>query len=438
MKIIIKLNVFWVCISAANIMYGQNQDSSSKFNFHFQQTIITQEHPAFRADYSGENSLNNFAEAATSFTSTFYFGLRLSNNLGVYFDPEISGGNGISGAIGLAGFSNGETFRVSSTNPVMYPARIFLRYVINLNEAELDTLNNQPNQLYGIESKENITIILGKFGIADYFDNNEYSNDPRSQFLNWSLMNSGAWDYPADTRGYTWGLRIKYSNPDFALQFAAVMEPLRANGLRMDPNINKAFGLALELDKNYSLVNAPGIARLLFFYNRARMGSYSEVINNPALQMDITKSRKYGRDKLGCAFNFSQQINKNAGGFIRLSWNDGKNETWAFTEIDRSAAIGFTDNEVIMNKISSDLGIAFVINGISSLHSEYLSKGGHGFMIGDGKLNYSPENIFEAYLKLKIGRYLELTPDYQFVINPAYNKDRGPVNIFALRGHTEF
>jgi high affinity Mn2+ porin len=250
-------------------------------------------------------------------------------------------------------------------------------------------------------------------------------------------MNSGAWDYPADTRGYTWGFSLMYNDPSYAIQFAAVMEPLSANGLVMDTHINKAFGLALEFDKVYSILGKSGTARLLLFSNKSRMGSYSETLNNPAYDMDITQTRKYSRLKYGFAFNLSQKIIENLGGFLRVSWNDGKTETWAFTEIDKSVAIGIVDKELIRSRINDELGIAYVINGLSNDHRDYLANGGYGFMIGDGKLNYGYENILETYYKIQITNFLMLTLDYQFVLNPAYNKDRGPVNIFSLRVHTE-
>jgi high affinity Mn2+ porin len=364
-------------------------------------------------------------------------GLKLFNGLEAYVNPEISGGSGISGAVGLAGFSNGETFRIGSPKPALYPARMFLKYTLNLGDNNDDTIEDKANQLQGKQSKENFTIILGKFGIADYFDNNDYTHDPRTQFLNWSLMNSGAWDYPADTRGYTWGFTLIYNNPSYTIQFAGVMEPLNANGLVMDQNISKAYGLAFELDKDYSLGGMDGTARFLLFYNKARMGSYSETIHTPSYNMDIIQSRMYGRSKHGFAMNISQKVSKNIGGFSRISWNNGKTETWAFTEIDHSIAVGGVYNGIIKGRNNDELGLAFVANGISNDHKNYLSDGGYGFIIGDGALNYSYEMIFETNYKIQLNKFLTLTPDYQFVMNPAYNKDRGPVNIFALRLHSE-
>jgi len=426
-------------ISFSNILYGQSLiENNSDINLHFQQTVITQGHTSFKAKYSGTNSLNTNQEVETSITSTLFLGLKLFNGLELFANPEISGGSGISGAVGLAGFSNGETFRIGSPKPALYPARLFLKYNLNLDDKESGISDDKANQLPEKESKENLAIIIGKFGIADYFDNNDYTHDPRTQFLNWSLMNSGAWDYPADTRGYTWGITLMYNNPSYEILFAGVMEPQNANGLEMDQHINKAFGLALEFDKTYSLANMEGTARFLLFYNKARMGSYTETINTPGYNMDITQSRMYSRSKYGFAFNLSQKISPNIGGFARISWNDGHNETWAFTEIDHSLAFGAVYDGIIKGRDIDQYGIAVVINGISEDHKNYLADGGYGFIIGDGLLNYSYEMIFETYYKIQLNKFLSLTPDYQFVVNPAYNKDRGPINIYAVRVHTEF
>ncbi len=432
MQRVIKIFIILIIYSLGKTNSQSLLNNNENVNLHFQETVITQGHPGFQAKYSGNNSLNTHSESATSITTTLYFGLRIVNNLELYADPEISGGSGISGAVGLAGFSNGETFRIGNPKPTLYPARLFLKYTFNFNDNETEIADDE-NQLSEKQSNENFSIILGKFGIADYFDNNDYSHDPRTQFLNWSLMNSGAWDYPADTRGYTWGLVCIYNNPNYVIQFAGVMEPLNANGLEMDTHINKAYSLTLEFDKAYSIANNEGDARILFFLNKARMGNYRETINNPAYNMDISQSRRYSRNKIGFAFNLSQKINKSTGGFLRLSWNDGKNETWAFTEIDHSLALGLVQEGIIKSRVNDELGIAYILNGISADHRDYLASGGYGFIIGDGKLNYDNENIFELYYKIQISDYLAFTPDYQFVINPAYNKDRGPVNIFSIR-----
>jgi high affinity Mn2+ porin len=434
----IMLFILLGAVLVSNCFAQAATDTTGNFSVHFQQTVINQLHPGFQASYTGPNSLHTEYESETSLTTTLFLGMRLAKSLELYFDPEVSGGSGISGAVGLAGFSNGETFRIGDPKPALYPARYFLKYTSDLGHVADDVVEDAPNQLAGKRSSECFTLILGKFGIADYFDNNEYSHDPRQQFLNWALMNSGAWDYPADTRGYTAGLIAIYTTPVYTLQFSAVLVPVRANGLLMDSRIGKAHGLALEYDRRYHLSEQPGEAGVLIFYNKARMGSYSETLETPSEGMDIVNSRRYSREKYGFALSVSQQLTDNSGCFLRASWNDGKTETWVFTEIDHSLALGYVARHLLTPRIGDEAGISEVINGISSDHRDYLANGGMGFMIGDGRLNYANECITEMYYKIPVNSFISLSVDYQFVQNPAYNRDRGPVNIFGVRVHTEF
>ena len=269
------------------------------------------------------------------------------------------------------------------------------------------------------------------------FDTNRYSHDPRTQFLNWSLMNSGAWDYPADTRGYTWGAAVEYAREAWAIRGAAVMVPFEANGLRFDGNIDKAQGFALENELHYDLGGREGAARVLLFVNRARMGSYDEALARGGAP-DVTATRAYGRTKYGFTISADQQVTDDLGVFARLSWNDGQNETWAFTEIDRSVALGGVVSGAPWKRSQDQLGGAVVVNALSSPHRRYLASGGYGFIIGDGALDYGLENVWEAYYKLQLTQAIAFTADYQFIVNPAYNRDRGPVHVAGIRAHIEF
>lgn len=413
-------------------------DSSDIFSIHFQQTVIDQLHPGFQAAYTGQNSLRTGYESETSLTTTLYLGMKVCKSLELYLDPEVSGGSGISGAVGLAGFSNGETFRIGSPKPTLYPARIFARFVYDIGEKSDLMIDDSPNHVATMHSSEYVSLTAGKFGIADYFDNNDYSHDPRQQFLNWSFMNSGAWDYPADTRGYTCGVIAAYTNSCYTLQLGAVMVPERANGLLLDINVAKAYGLVAEYDRNFQFFTYATKIGTLFYINKARMGSYAETISTAADSMDITNSQRYSREKLGFAISASQPLSEQSGCFLRLSWNNGKTETWAFTEIDHSLALGYVCKKMFSPKINDEVGTAIVINGISSDHRSYLANGGMGFIIGDGRLRYANEIINEYYYKAALNPFLTVSADYQFVANPAYNADRGPVHIFSIRVHTEY
>lgn len=414
-------------------------DSIKNINtdFHFQLTTVTQRKYKTHAPYTGDNSLTGERETQSTLTSTIFWGAKVWDGGEFYFNPEISGGAGISSAKGVAGFTNGEAFRVGDPSPKIYAARVYFRQTFNLG-GETDYIGESANQVTKTRTKKYFAITIGKFSIADFFDNNSYSHDPRSQFLNWSLMSNGAWDYPANTRGYTWGGIAELGMPKWKIRIASVLVPESANGNELDLKYGKANSNALELEKSYRIGSKNGTLRLLGFYTSAFMGNYQQAIQQNPGSPDIVATRSYDRHKYGWAINVEQKLNDFSGLFVRSSWNDGRNETWAFTEIDKSLSAGIVISGSRWKRKDDVAGLAAVINGLSSQHQNYLAAGGYGFIIGDGQLNYSQEFITELYYKVNAfypGFWL--TPDYQFVLNPAYNKDRGPAHIFSLRAHIE-
>lgn len=426
-------------VSLAASSYAQTDSLFKKrFNLHFQQTIITQTKPGFSAKYSGDNSLSKSHETATSLTTTLFGGARLWKGAEAYFNPEMSGGKGFSQTMGIAGFTNGETFRVGSPEPAIYIARAYLTQTFGWGSGT-DTLADAKNQLAGLRSRHYFSITAGKFGLSDFYDNNAFSHDARSQFMNWSLMANGAWDYPANTRGYVFGAVFDFGQPSWNLRLATTMVTNSANGSVWDGKIGKAHAFTLEYEQRYRISGQKGTLRLLGFDNSARMGSYRQAVaENPAAP-DITLTRAYGRNKYGAGLNLEQQLNTWLGVFAKSSFNNGKTETWAFTEIDRSVSFGAVLDGRSWKQKGAEAGLAFAGNGISPVHRRYLADGGYGFMLGDGRLNYAPELIAELYYKVNAWQNkLFLSPDYQFVLHPAYNKDRGPVNAFSLRAHVEF
>lgn len=420
---------------------AQNPDTvkQQRFNFHFQQTVITQTHPGFSAKYTGDNSLSTSHETATSLTATMFGGARLWKGAEAYFNPEMAGGAGFSSTLGVAGFPNGETFRVGAAEPKIYIARAYLTQHFSWG-TEQDTLSDDNNQLAGLQSKHYFSVTIGKFGMADYFDTNAFSHDPRTQFMNWSLMSNAAWDYPANTRGYVFGVYMDYHQPTWDLRFAVTMVTNTANGSIWDGKIGKANSQTLEYEKRYTFAgDKQGSFRILAFNNNAKMGNYRLALaENPAAP-DIVSTRAYGRNKYGFGINADQFITKDFGVFAKASYNDGRTETWAFTEIDRSISFGGVLTGTSWKRAKDEIGLAFVGNGISQAHRDYLAAGGYGFIIGDGALNYSPELIAELYYKLNVYKNnFWLTPEYQFILHPAYNVDRGPVHVFGIRAHVEF
>ena len=407
------------------------------WNLHFQLTTVTQTHPQFSALYSGKNSLSPEAEHETTVTSTLYLGARLWPGAELYLNPELSGGSGLSRALGVAGFPNGESFRVGDPQPHVYLGRLMLRQTFAAS-AETEPVTDEANQLSGRRPVCRWTVTLGKFGITDVLDDNDYSHDPRTQFLNWADWTPGAWDYPADTRGYTWGASVAYETPAWSARLAAAAEPLVANGLEFDKDLLHAYSLMAEFDRPFALSVGKGEAKLLVFYNRARMGSYEEALQTAgASPPDIATTRRPGRSKWGIVVNLQQAIGPSAGLFLRGSWNDGHNEAWAYAEIERSFTVGALWKAPFSSRANDEAGLAFILNGLSAGHRDYLAAGGYGFMIGDGKLTYGLEKIAEVYYSARLLEHFWLTANYQFVENPGYNRDRGPAHIFGLRFHTE-
>ena len=422
------------------------------WSLHFQQTLIDQWHNNLRTPYAGEYSLADRESAKLSFTSTVFIGRRLWQGAALYFNPEVAGGSGLSGARGVAGFVNGETFRIGDPAPNLYLARLYLRQVFALGSST-STEEDDLNQLAGPRPERYFALNLGKFSTADFFDQNSYSHDPRTQFLNWSLMSAGAWDYAANTRGYTVGGIAEYVTPDFALRFGTTVMPITANGPVLDFNYGTAHSETVELTKSYRLRGRPGTVRVLGFRNVAAMATYRSAValgQATRSQPNTEDVRQNGHTKVGFVLNAEQELTKEIGLFARFSYNDGKNETWAFTEIDQSASLGAVSTGARWQRPGDRLGAAVVLNGISAEHRAYLGAGGYGFIVGDGPgtgyvaesgaLNYGLESIGEVYYSIDLPRYhAAISPNYQLVINPAYNRDRsGPVHVVAVRLHVEF
>jgi high affinity Mn2+ porin len=433
-----RLLFFLPLVNILTSAFAQDTLKQQHTNFHFQQTIITQFKPAFSAAYMGKNSLITKEETQTSITSTFFGAARLWKGAEVYFNPELSGGAGLSQTLGIAGFPNGETFRVGGTQNKIYIARLYFKQNFEWG-TEKDTIDDDANQLAGLKSKRYFSFTIGKFGMADFFDNNNFSHDPRTQFMNWALMDNAAWDYPANTRGYVLGTTAELGQPDWTLRFAFTLVTTQANQSIWDSKIGKANTETIEFEKRYTLDGQKGTIRLLAFTNNGKFGNYRLAIaQNPAAP-NVDTTQAYGRHKYGFGINADQYLTKDFGVFAKASYNDGHTETWFFTEIDRSLTFGGVLKGTSWKRGDDELGLAFIANGLSSDHRDYLAAGGYGFLIGDGKLNYTPELIAELYYKINaFQKKFWLTPDYQFILHPAYNADRGPVNVFGARAHVEF
>ena len=404
----------------------------------FQTTGVVQHKPGFSAPYTGTNSLLTNRENSRSVTMTLFAGLRPWAGGEIYANPEMAIGVPFSELKGLGGFNNGEMARTSGPDPTFYRARLFLRQTWGFGGGS-ERAESDQNQLAGKVDANRLVLTLGNVSALDLFDDNKYSHEPRRAFLNWSLMTYGAWDYPADARGYTQGAALEYITPEWALRAGRFMQPKDSNGLPLNSRIMSSYGDAVEVERGYKLGGQSGRVRLLAFRNQAVMGSFSDAnafATAAGGAPDLTLVRT-AQAKVGGGISIEHDLGKDIGLFARASGNDGKTETFAFTEIDRSLGGGVVIKGTRWQRGADEVGIAVVANGLSSSHRDYLARGGLGFFLGDGRLNYRSEQILETYYSLKAGRNLWFTFDYQYIRNPGYNADRGPANFFGLRLHAE-
>ena len=402
---------------------------------------VFQAHPDFHALYSGPNSLSARAEHATSRVLTLYTGYQLSKHTEALFDVESAGGRGISDALGMAGFTNVDVVRNPALGSAPYVARAIVHQVFPLSGKDEDS-ERAPLSILTKVPERRLELRAGKMSLADYFDVNTVGSDSHLQFLNWTAVNNGAYDYAADTRGYTFAAMAEYHDHTWSARFAEALMPKVANGPKLDFNLARARSENIELEFRPELQrDKKTTIRLLSFVNHANMGSYREAVeaflSGTDRQPDITAHRKQGRIKYGFGLNAEQEINTTVRAFGRLGWNEGQNESFAYTEVDQAAEIGADWRLDRWRRPNDKIGVAFTTNGISRLHQLYLAIGGNGFLLGDGRLTYGREDIIEMYYNAHLWRGVYFSPELQWAAHPGYNKDRGPVFVPGLRLHVE-
>ncbi len=429
-------------LSYSSGLAAQSQDGAAfeNWNLYYQATSIGQTHGTFNAPYTGPLSLQDYRENDVSLTTTLFFDTRLTQNLQLVFNPEIAGGRGFSGVNGLANPSNGELPRVASATPKPYIARLYLTYDFGFG-AEKEHVESDANQLAGDRPLVRYTITAGRFSLTDFFDNNDYTHDPRSQFMAWAVMYNGAWDYPADTRGYTWGWVHEFHTRNWSVRYANAAEPTVANGGRFDRRLLVDLGTVFEGERRYALGKHPGTLRVLEYFNHTHSGSYAAAIKlgeETGTTPNINDVKQFGALKYGTGVNLQQEAAKDIGFFMRLGWNDGKTQDFAFTAIDRLASGGISVKGTKWKRKDDVFGTSFTASGASGVHAVYLAQGGLDFLIGDGKLNYAPEYVWETYYSARLFPGFFATVDVQHDNNLAFNHDRGPVWIESLRLHMEF
>jgi len=420
--------------------------NTSRYWISGQANIVFQWHGSFPAKYTGTNSLTPGAQSATTHVLTLYTGYELTDTTEVFADAEYATGNGVGRAFGLAGYTNLDSVRTVSgaqLSTAPYLARLILRQTIPLTDERVESDRDELH-LATSRPARRIELSVGKFSLVDFFDTNTWGSDSHLQFLNWTVDNDGTWDYAANTRGYTDGAIVEYDDHWFSARFAETLEPKVANGINIDADVARARSENLEFDATGKRVfHRTGTVRLISYVNHADMGSYHKAIDEylagpRTSPPDITTTRRQGRHKYGFALNFEQEITPIVGVFGRLGWSDGHNESWAYTEDDRTLELGGFATGSAWHRRNDRAGIAFVANGIVAAHQQYLALGGLGFLLGDGGLTYGPEKIFEGFYTAHLWRGFFASFDLQHINNPGYNQARGPVTVGGLRFHTDF
>ena len=413
---------------------------AESWNAKFQSTYVWQGKRPFEAAYSGANSLTADAESSYSFTATTALGFRPWTGGEFYFNGEAAQGTPLSGLTGLGGFTNGEIARTAGPTLTFYAARAFVRQTWGMG-GEQDVVESGMNQLAEKVDKRRWVLTAGNLSVMDIFDANAYSHDPRTQFLNWSLMTHGAYDFAADARGYSWGAALEWYNDEWVVRAGRFIQPKEPNQQQLDPDILRHYGDQVEVERAHAIGEQPGKLRLLAFRNLTRMSRFQDATNAAAQTggaPDINTVRTGDQVKYGFGLNLEQAVSADVGVFARASWADGGTETYAFTEIDRSVSGGVLVKGTGWGRGQDTFGFAIARNGLSGAHQDYLSAGGLGFFVGDGRLNYRPELIVETFYNVSLAKAAWISIDWQYIQNPAYNADRGPVNIGAVRLHTEF
>jgi high affinity Mn2+ porin len=417
---------------------------------HVQSTNTQMYHGAFPAAYSGQQSLSNFPDTAKTFDVTLFLGARLWKGGALYANPEIDQGFGLgfpappgqpyNGTFGVAGYLSGEAYKVGAWEPYSRVQRFFVRQTFNVGGAE-QIVDTGPNELGGSQTERHITLTGGKFSVPDVFDNNPYAHDPRNDFLNWSIIDMGAFDYAADSWGYTYGISAEFVNPASAFRVGLFQLSKEPNQIAIENQPFLQYSPILEYERVTSFLGGhPGSFKALAYGNYGYFGTYADAIalgEATGTTPDTALVRTARHWKLGAGINLAQEVAPHVGLFARASAMNGTYEVDEFTEIDRSISGGVSVDGGWYHRPYDTFGLAASFNSISGPAQQYFAAGGLGVVIGDGGLTYAGEHVLETYYKLGITQYGAITADYQYITNPAYNAVRGPVSIFGLRYHVQ-
>ncbi len=425
--------------ASADDSQGGETATPQAFAIHVQSTFVDQAHDAFTSPFEGANSLTPKAAGRETFDFTVFAGARLWRGAEVWANPEIDQGFGLSNTLGVAGFPNGEGYKVGKVDPYLRLQRLFLRQTIDLsgNASQVDA---DLNQLGKSQTANRLVFTVGKFSVTDVFDTNKFAHDPKHDFLNWALIDTGTFDYAADAWGYTVGAAGEWYQGGWTFRTGVFDLSDVPNSTRLDSHFGQ-FQLVGEIEKRYQLAGRDGAIRLTGFLSRGRMGAFADAIAL-AIATDSTPStalvRRY-RSREGLSFNVEQQVTKDLGLFLRAGYAGGGVEPYEFADIDRTVSGGLSLSGRRWGAPNDTLALAGIVNGISRIHELYLADGGLGILVGDGALPHpGPEEILETYYDHALGKIVHVALDFQFVENPAYDRDRGPVSILAVRIHAQY
>lgn len=412
------------------------------WEIHGQTTFIFQGYPPFSSPYQGANSFPGVGQSRETWTVSAFLGVRLWQGAELYYNPELLQGFGLAGTVGAGGYPNGEAQKSNFPFPRYNTSRLFLRQEIGLG-GERETIEGEYGQLSGEKDIARLTFQAGKFSVHDLFDGNDYAEDSRSDFLNWSIWAAGAFDYPADRVGLTYGVTAELNQPLWAARVGYFLVGNQPNANVFDMSLFARGGYVGELELRYKPFGKKGVAKVGTWLTSTFAGSYNDAVALAATiagatANDTIAQTRQGRTKYGYYLNLQQEISDDLGLFARWSWNDGRSEISAFTDIDASLSGGLQLKGSSWGRAQDRIGLAGAWNMISPDHSRYLGAGGLGVLVGDGRLSYAAENIVEAFYALQMTKGLTATADYQLLVNPAYNADRGPVHVFSGRLSARF
>jgi high affinity Mn2+ porin len=449
---LIVASVLLLCLSVWAPIHAQDANPiTQNWNLHAQVTETVQGDPGFPAQYSGLNSLNSKGEVQETLTSDLFFGARLWEGGEIHADGLLWQGYGLSHTEGVEAFPNGDAFKLGTTNPHFMFAHLFIRQTIGLGGKQ-ESVPDGPLTLAGKQDISRVTVTLGRFTPMDMFDHNAYAQDAHTQFMNWAMNTNLAWDFPSDSVGYTTGIAVELNRPGWTLRSGFFQLPFTKNGFTADdqvlmwPHVGsngpflRSWGTMAEFERRYDANAHPGALRFLAWLDEAHVISYREATllleaNGPGA--DLSAARAYRR-KYGFGVNWEQELAKNVGVFSRLGWNNGQTEGWMYTDANWTASFGMTVNGTAWRRTNDGFGLAFVTSGASNNAQKYLEAGGTDIVDGDGNLTYGSEKVMEAYYNFQMWKAIHATVDYEFVDNPAFNRDRGPVSVFGIRFHWQF